>query len=294
MLVSMTGFGRSDQKTSFGRIIVEVQSVNRKHLELFVSLPRDFSLYEMEIRKCVSEKIGRGQVSVRVYFSPNAKSLSAMLPDTELLRQMKEAWGQVASECGCDQRHIDLPFLLQALANLPQSNPSEWKEEHLQALKECVLESIEAALRMKRREGEALERDIAGRLHQIQRYVEEIKTLSPDQVSRQRAKLQERMKEVLEPGSDLDERLLREVAFFAERVDIAEELTRMHSHFRQFEQVLRSTEGTVGRKLEFILQEMGREINTIGSKSQDAAITRLVVEVKSELEKIREQIQNVE
>lgn len=289
----MTGFGRSIRKTPFGRITTEIQTVNRKHLELFVNLPKEYSLYEMEVRKWVSQKIGRGQVSVRVFLMPPEESL-VKLPDAASLKRMKEAWTKLVQECGLDEKSVDLPFLMQALSSTPQNGPSEWKEEELHALKECVLEAMQAALEMRSVEGIALEKDIENRLKQIQKSIQEIEKLSPDQVFKQRAKLQERMAEVLQPGSDLDERLLREIAFFAERVDIAEEITRIRSHLEQFKQVLHANESNVGRKLEFVLQEMGREINTIGSKSQDAAISRLVVEVKSELEKIREQIQNVE
>lgn len=294
MLISMTGFGRSVCKTIFGRITVEIQSVNRKHLELFISLPKEFTLYELELRKSVAERIGRGQVSLRVFLSPDKKILSGLLPDATLLKQIKESWIQLASECGYDEKSIDLPLLLQTLSGLPQNAASEWKEEELGILKECVFEAVEAVIEMKRQEGTALERDIRERLYRIDGSIQEIEKLSPDQISRQRAKLSERMKELLEPGGDLDERLLREIAFFAERIDISEEITRMRSHLEQFQSVLRSEESSVGRKLEFVLQEMGREINTIGSKSQDAAISRLVVETKSDLEKIREQIQNIE
>lgn len=290
MLISMTGFGRSVRKSSFGRIIVEIQSVNRKHLELLVSLPKELSLYEMEIRKAVSEKIGRGQVSLRVYLSAEEFS-GLVLPDVELLKQIKKAWTGIARECGCDEKGIDLPFLLQ---NLPQNGSPEWREEQLQAIKESVQEALQAALEMKGHEGKALERDMVERLRQIRECVRQIETLSPGQVVKQRAKLAERMAEALQPGSDLDERLLREIAFFAEKVDIAEELTRLRSHLEQFGSILSSKEKSVGRKLEFVVQEMGREINTIGSKSLDAMISRHVVEAKSELEKIREQIQNVE
>lgn len=273
---------------------VEIQSVNRKHLEMFVSLPKDLSLYEMELRKWVSEAISRGQVSVRVFLAAGVDALSGTLPDPVLLKQLKKVWMQLARECGCDELSIDLPFLLQCLATMPQNNALEWNETQLQVLKESVLQALEAALTMKRLEGQALLQDIASRLDRIEGFGKEIEERSPDAVERQRTKLSERMREVLQPGADLDERLLREIALFAERVDIAEEITRLKSHLEQFRSNLGSKEVSVGRKLEFIVQEIGREINTIGSKSADATISRLVVESKSELEKIREQIQNVE
>ncbi len=294
MLISMTGFGRSVRKSVLGRVTVEIQSVNRKYLEFFISLPKELALYEMDVRKWVAGKIGRGQVAVRLFLSPSEEALVKMLPNAALLRELKRTWTALARESGCDEGSIDLPFLLQALAGLPQNGSAEWSEEKLQIVKEGVFEALDAAIAMKLLEGKALEEDISVRLEQIGHCIRKSKELSFDQAAKQRNKLKERMKEVLEPGSEFDERLLREIAFFAERVDVAEEITRMQSHLEQFRSVLDGSESAVGRKLEFVVQEMGREINTIGSKSQDAAIAHLVIEMKSELEKIREQIQNVE
>lgn len=294
MLISMTGFGRSVRETPFGRLTVEIQSVNRKHLEVQVSLPKDLGRYEMEIRKWVSEAISRGQVGVRIFLSPGAEALQRMLPDAALLKSLKEAWTKLALHSGCDEKSIDLPFLMQALAAWPQGGESEWDEGQLPLLKESFLQAMEAALVMKRQEGDSLAQDIGQRLDQMAGFIQEIQQRSPDAVEKQRTKLQTRMRELLQPGAELDERLLREIALFAERVDIAEEITRLFSHFEQFRSVLSSQESRLGRKLDFLVQEIGREFNTIGSKSADAAISRLVVDAKSELEKVREQIQNVE
>lgn len=152
MLTSMTGFGRSVRKTSFGRITVEIQSVNRKHLELLVSLPKEFIPYELELRKAVSERMGRGQVTLRVYLLSDQEMFRRMLPDAALLRELKVAWVQLARECGYAEEGIDLPFLLQMVSSLPQNGASEWKEEELQIVKECVIEAMEAAIEMKRQE----------------------------------------------------------------------------------------------------------------------------------------------
>jgi len=294
MLISMTGFGRSVRETSFGRLTVEIQSVNRKHLEILVSLPKEMGRYEMELRKWVAESISRGQVGVRLFLSPGPEALNRMLPNPIFLKSFKEAWVKLAKATGCDEKSVDLPFLMQTLAAWPQNLESEWDEGHLSLLQESFDEAMKAALVMKRLEGKSLAQDIVERLHQMERYLREIEQRCPDTVEKQRHKLQARMKELLAPGTELDERLLREVAFFAERVDIAEEITRLFSHFKQFHSVLQEKEARVGRKLDFLVQEIGREFNTIGSKSADAAISRLVVDAKSELEKIREQIQNVE
>ncbi len=294
MLISMTGFGRSARETPFGRVTLEIQSVNRKHLEVFVSLPKELGRFELEFRKWVAETISRGQVSVRLFLTPNDDALSRMLPDTDLLKSMKEAWSKLARESGFGDEGITLPFLLQYLPTSSHNSLAGSDEENLSLLKESADEALEGALAMKRREGKALAIDISGRLDALEKMIREIEVSSPDAVAKQRDKLRERVQEVLQPGLDLDERLLREIAIFAERLDIAEEITRFGSHIEQFRAVLQSKDTRVGRKLEFLVQEMGREINTIGSKSADAAISHLVVNAKSELEKVREQIQNVE
>ncbi len=147
---------------------------------------------------------------------------------------------------------------------------------------------------MKQKEGRAMASDIGARLDAIEQQIRSIQQASPNAAAKLRQKLKEKILEVLEPSSELDDRLAREVAFFAEKVDISEEIARLHSHFEQFRDVLKKEQGPAGRKLEFLVQEIGREINTIGSKASDAGIARLVIEAKSELEKIREQIQNIE
>ncbi len=294
MLISMTGFGRSTRETPFGRVTLEIQSVNRKHLEVFVSLPKELGRFELEFRKWVAEVISRGQVSVRLFLSPSDDTLTRMLPDSAVVKTMKEAWTKLAQSAGFDGEGITLPFLMQYLPSSPQNALAGEDDEILPVLKKSALEALEGALVMKRREGEALALDISGRLDALEQSVRQIEESSPDAVAKQRDKLRERMQEVLQPGVELDDRLLREIAIFAERIDIAEEITRFISHISQFRSVLQAKETRVGRKLEFLLQEMGREINTIGSKSADAKISHLVVNAKSELEKVREQIQNIE
>jgi uncharacterized protein (TIGR00255 family) len=165
-------------------------------------------------------------------------------------------------------------------------------EKALPALQKGVEEALQGLVKMKQSEGKALKKDLEGRLQGLGKWVAQVEAHTPDATKRMREKLKERMREVLEPGAELDERLLREVALFAERVDVTEEITRLRSHVSQFKELL-SQEG-IGRKMDFLIQEMGREVNTIGSKSMEAKIAHLVVEMKSELEKMREQIQNIE
>lgn len=290
MLTSMTGFGRAVLEAKLGKLTVEIQSINRKYLEVFVSLPKEFGRFESEIRKWVGEKISRGQVSVRIFLSPSAEGLTASLPDVKMLKELKKHWEKIAKALNTDPQEITLPFLIQNLPTQPRQELSS--EADLAPLKSCVSKALDGLLKMKETEGKALASDLQDRLKILEKHLKAIEKHAPDATKKMRQKLAEKLQEVFEPGVEMDERLLREVALFAEKVDVTEEITRFHSHISQFKGVLK--EGGAGRKMDFLIQEMGREINTIGSKSLESSISRLVIDVKSELEKMREQIQNLE
>lgn len=288
MLTSMTGFGRAVCESPLGRLTAEIQSVNRKYLEIQLSLPKEFSRFEQDVRKWVAEIVSRGQVGVKIWLLPNEAALSGFIPDAAVLKALKKRWEKVAKEAGADPKSIDLPFLLQYLP----PKQEEVSEKDFLVFRQCVEKALQGLLQMKKAEGKALLKDLEGRLKGLEGLIGKIEKASPDVSRRMREKLLEKMAEVLKPSAETDERLLREVALFAERVDIAEEITRFRSHVAQFKGLFK--EGLVGRKMDFLIQEMGREVNTIGSKAMEAKISHLVVEMKSELEKMREQIQNIE
>jgi uncharacterized protein (TIGR00255 family) len=292
MILSMTGFGRSVRDSANGKVIVEVQSVNRKYLEVFVSLPKEWTRFENEVRTFVSQQVLRGQISVRIHFSPNQAVLQQLLPDPDQLRALKKGWEFLAENVGYDKKSIDFSFLIQRLAMEPKNHFE--KEEDFEPIEKGLSEALTHLTEMKQKEGAALSHDILQRLQGLARSLKEIEGLSPDATAKMRKRLKERMEEIFQPGAELDDRLMREIALFAERVDISEEITRLHSHLVQYKELLGSSAKGSGRKMDFLVQEMGREINTIGSKSMDAKIAHLVVDMKSELEKIREQIQNIE
>lgn len=289
-LSSMTGFGRAVIDAPFGRLTVEIQSVNRKYLEVFVSLPKEFSRFEHELRKWVGDLVSRGSVSVRAFFIPALAAVEGLLPDVNVLKSLKKQWVNIAKEIGADPKEVTLPFIMQHLPLQPR--PDLVSDEYLQSLEKCVKEALEALVAMKRTEGKALAEDLTSRLKELERMIDEVEKHSPDATQKMRQKLFEKMEETHKLGHEVEERLLREVALYAERVDISEEITRFRSHVSQFKTFLKG--GIVGRKMDFLIQEMGREINTIGSKSMEATIAHLVVEMKSELEKVREQVQNLE
>lgn len=291
MIASMTGFGRAKQDGDKGTVIVEVQSINRKYLEVFVSLPKELARFENEVRKLVGEHVLRGQISVRVHYLPSAKALQQILPNTESLLAMKQGWEAIATSLGYDKKCIDLPFLMQHAALEPKSPAND---SDFDPVASCLVDALKHLNEMKAKEGAALVKDVSQRLDLIAKFLREIEALSPDATMKMRNKLKSRMEEIFQPGAELDERLLREIALFAERVDISEEITRLASHIAQYKELLAQKQKGSGRKMDFLVQEMGREINTIGSKSMETKIAHLVVEMKSELEKIREQIQNIE
>jgi uncharacterized protein (TIGR00255 family) len=254
-------------------------------------LPKEFSRFENELRKWVGAHLSRGQVSVRIHFLPNLQAIEQTLPDVETLRALKKGWEKIAREVGVSGS-IDLPFLVSRMPSFSKLDSAQ--DEDLPALKICVEEALKNLTKMKKIEGKALVQDIGARLKELARMLEEIQRLSPEAVKRLRQKLKERMEEIFKPGAEVDDRLLRELALFAEKVDVSEEITRFHSHLAQFKELINEKEEAIGRKMDFLVQEMGREINTIASKSSEPGISRLVVDMKSELEKTREQIQNIE
>lgn len=291
MPVSMTGFGRATFDAPFGRLIVEMQSLNRKFFEVNAYLPKEMARFENEVRKWVSEKIQRGQITLRIQWVPSREVLSHFLPDVETLKSLKGAWENIAKQLQMDTQSIDLPFLITSIPPIQKNDLL--KEEDLSILQKVVEEALSAMLVMKEKEGEALVKDIDQRIQMLESLLKSIQEIAPFASIKMREKLQEKMKSLFAEDLSIDDRIMKEAAFFAEKIDISEEITRLKSHFVQFALTLKAR-GSVGRKLEFIVQEISRETNTIGSKSADAKISSIIVDMKSEIEKIREQIQNIE
>ena len=290
----MTGRGAAAAAGRLARVEVELSSVNRKQLDVDVGLPRFLAAYESRVLELVQSRLSRGRVTgdVRVTWAEAAQAAGAKV-DLGLARAAVGALRAAAKK-------LDLPDDLKAsaLLSLPGLVALEHGERDLEALWPTVRQALEAALAklqaMRKKEGAALGRDLRARLGTLRKLAREIAARAPGVAETYRANLRKRIAAAL-PGSDLaaDERLLREVALFADKADVAEELVRLDSHFRQAADALQAG-GVVGRALDFLVQEMGREINTIGSKANDAEIARRVVAAKAELERFREQVQNVE
>jgi uncharacterized protein (TIGR00255 family) len=289
---SMTGYGRGDADHGGTKISVELNSVNRKQSDIVINLPRDFAALEPRIRQVINEKISRGRMNVMIGLQEGANGASALALDTALARSYHQAMLTLQKELSAPGE-ITIGTILQAPGVMRSPEHSVKPEEAWPAVQQALTTALGELIKMREREGKHLAKDLIHRLKTLRQATKEIRALYPDVVKKYRATLRERLEKA---GLDLpldDERLLKEVTIFADRSDVSEELTRLESHLAQFAHHLRKNE-PVGRTLEFITQEIFRELNTLGAKSNDAEISQRVVACKSELEKIREQILNLE
>jgi len=295
MIRSMTGYGRAEAVLGGRKYIVEVKSLNHRYLELSLRMPANLAPLEPEVKKKVNEQIVRGRIDVTVRREnhvggeaerPLEMNLPLIQNYHDLLIRLKEQFGLK------DEITLDL------LAGLKDAFvPSELPEDDVhavwQGLAVVLNEALAALTMMRQKEGAALREDLDGRIGLIGGYLDEIEASVPRNVKEYQRRLTDRVRELME-GMLVDEaRLSQEVAMMAEKSDITEEIVRFRSHIGQFLEMLNSREA-VGRKVDFLIQEMNREVNTIGSKSGDAQISRRVIEIKSELSKLREQVQNIE
>jgi uncharacterized protein (TIGR00255 family) len=289
---SMTGYGRGDADHSGTKFSVELNSVNRKQSDIVINLPRDLAALEPRIRQAINEKISRGRMNVLVGFHQGANGAAALALDTALARSYHDAMLTLQKELSAPGE-ITIGTILQAPGVMRSPEQSLDPDGAWPAVQRALTTALSELIKMREREGKHLAKDLIHRLKVLRKEIKEIRGIYPEVVKKYRTALIDRIEKA---GLELpveDERLLKEVTIFADRSDISEELTRLESHLAQFAHHLRKNE-PVGRTLEFITQEIFRELNTLGAKSNDAGISQHVVACKSELEKIREQIQNLE
>ncbi len=289
---SMTGYGRGEVDHNGAKFSVELNSVNRKQSDIVINLPRDLNELEPRIRQTINEKISRGRTSVVVALHNGEKSTRTLALDTALARSYHEAMRALQKELSAPGE-ITIGTILQApgVMRLPEENIDATKA--WPAVERALNTALAELIKMRESEGKHLAKDLIHRLKTVRAELKQIRALYPDVVKKYREAMLERINKT---GLNIpidDERLVKEISFFADRSDISEELTRLESHLAQFAHHLRKNE-PVGRTLEFITQEIFRELNTLGAKSNDAVISQHVVTCKAELEKIREQIQNLE
>ena len=288
----MTGYGKGEAPAPNGNFLVEIRSVNHRYGEISVRLPRSFYALENEVKRQVASTLKRGKIDISVQWDESSAANAAPQLDMAVARGYYEAYSRLAKELNLPQDAA--PSFIMSQKGVMKEAAGALDETELQPQLLAAVQAAVAALDgMRNREGEALAEDLQTRRRQIAEWTTLIGERTPQVVLEYRQKLKVRLEQLLE-GAEMDEsRLAQEVALLADRSDITEELVRLSSHFSQFDEALRSSE-PVGRKLDFLMQEMNREVNTIGSKSNDAGITNLVIRIKAEMEKMREQVQNVE
>lgn len=293
MICSMTGYGRAVQTLRGREIIVELRSVNNRFLDCSVRLPRAFSYVEEAVKQRVKESVSRGKVDVFVTVNSTGEDESVRVA---LNRPVLEGY-LTALRAICVDYQVRDDISAMTLARMPEVFQTEKAEEDEAQNRADILtvldEAIAAYNAMRAREGAALVNDLRSHAAVILSCVERVEQRSPVTVADYRARLERKMREVLESTTIDESRILTEAAIFADKVAVDEETVRLRSHLSQMDELL-SGGGAVGRKLDFLLQEMNREANTIGSKGNDLEQARNVVEIKAELEKIREQVQNIE
>ena len=288
----MTGYGRGEAETAGRRVTIELKAVNQRFLDVNIRAPITFGFAEEHIRKTVKERLARGRIDVFIGYAALDSETKKATVDTGLITSYVQAARQAACEAGLED-DVKLSHILRLSDVIHIEGAQEDEEALLALVNEALSKALDTLSDMRGREGASLQQSIAQYLCELSGIVAGINK-EKDTVPRESAeKLKERISELL-AGTDIDEaRFNAEVAYIADRSDISEELVRMKTHIAQFDAAMKSGEA-IGRKLDFMVQEMNRELNTIGSKSSCMSITNAVIEGKSVVEKIREQAQNIE
>ncbi|MBQ7403096.1 MAG: YicC family protein [Lentisphaeria bacterium] len=289
---SMTGFGSAsatDTTTGIG-LKAEISSINKKQFELKLGLSRELSMYEIPLRSLVSEKITRGAVTLRIDFLPGVSNERPV--DFSKLHAVYNAAKRFQKENNIPGE-ITISDLL-ALPDMATAVSADYSDPlYLKLLTEAVTGSLDNLLNMRFHEGEKLKTDLLARIDSMEQTVKQIQPLAAKLPELQKAKLLEKIKDLDIPVEENDERLLKEAVIFADKLDVTEEITRLFCHFNHFRK-LADSQNAVGRSLDFLVQEIFRECNTLGTKAASPEISPMIVELKTELEKIREQVQNIE
>lgn len=293
MIKSMTGFGRGEFSDGIHNFNIEIKTVNHRYNDIIFKMPKHLSYLEENIKKYIKRDINRGRIEVYINIEYITESPVDVTIDMSLAKSYKSALENLMEELNIDYK-IGLNDIL-ILNDIVKTERREIEEDIVwNCLSKALNIALENVKAMRYEEGIALKEDIENQLNSMNSMVLEIEKRAPFIVEEYRNRLKERIKELIGEEHDLDEEKLNiETVIFADKSDINEEIVRFKSHIRQFLQSL-DYDKPIGRKLDFLIQEMNREINTIGSKANDLTITNLVVDIKSELEKIREQVQNIE
>lgn len=291
MVNSMTGYGKSTLSINSREYQVEIKTVNHKYLDTSIRMPRCLSSLEEDVRKEIASNLKRGKVEVSINFENHGKNINNIVINTELAKDYIRSLKKLADEEGLESNIevteiTKLPDVLTIKENLDND---EIKKELLQVVQDAVNQLIE----MRKKEGQKISVVILEKIDKINSKILDISSLSIGLIDEYIVKLEKRIKELLKTDDIDKSRLMQEVVIFADKCSVEEEVTRLKSHIEQLKELINS-DGATGKKMDFLIQEMNREINTIGSKANNLDITNNVVEVKTIIEDIREQIQNIE
>lgn len=296
MIKSMTGFGRAESGDGKRNIVCEIRSVNHRYCDISVKMPRRYSFAEEKVKQAIKETVNRGKLDVSIMVENVTENDVNIKLNTMVARQYAESLKELQREVIVDG---DGTVSLQFLASLPDVLKAVPDVEDEAAMTEAILIPVREAVKkldeMRVLEGEKLAEDLMSRGKLIKEMVSEIERIAPDVPKTYAEKLRARIKELIGDSVEIPEdRIVLEAAIFADKCSIAEELTRLHSHMDQMEKIIGETGQPDGKRLDFLVQEMNREANTIGSKANDIDITEIMLKIKAEVEKIREQVQNIE
>lgn len=289
---SMTGFGRSKLEKNSREYVVEIKSVNHKYNDINIKIPRNISCFEEKVKKIISNNISRGKVDVFINFNNYSEQGKNIVINKELaknyINQLKEL--AIETDVNSDIKITEIFKMPDVLQMKIEDDESEviWQE-----LEECVIQATNSFIEMRETEGNGIKQDLFVRINKVEELVNSIFKYSTGLIEEYVVKLKERIKEILMTNVVDEVRLAQEIVIYADKCSIEEELTRLRSHIMQFKNLL-ETKDSIGKKLDFLVQEMNRETNTIASKSVKLEITDLAIEIKTIMEDIREQIQNIE
>jgi uncharacterized protein (TIGR00255 family) len=288
----MTAFGRGQFSAETEDFLVELHSVNSRRLEIIVNMPGDLTEFDPALRKLISGSLTRGRVSVFVSAQPTYNRGRALHVNTELAQQLKDAYDELRASLGYEGE-VDFPLIASRPEIIVPAAGTADSQERWLAIQSATEQALAQLIAMKENEGSNLRPSLETHLTTLETTVGDIETLAPSSLEKRTDKLRARITEAFSELSDTQDRILREIALLADRLDICEEIARLTSHLQQFRELLDDTAPS-GRTLLFLLQEMNREINTIGAKANDLAISQCVVRGKAEIEKLREQTENLE
>jgi len=293
MVRSMTGFGRGTCNENGKEFTVEIKSVNHRYIDFYIKLPRQIAYLEERVREVVSKSIFRGKVDIFISFEDRSEDSKSVMLDEALAGAYIQAVESLREKYGLKD-DISVSLISRFPDVLKVEKPEDDEEQLWSILNKALNTAVDSLIQMREKEGHELRNSLLQKADYMEGIISQIENRSPEVVIEYKQKLESRIKDILNQQTIDENRLAMEVAIFADRCSIDEEIVRLGSHLRQLRDILSIKKQPVGRKLDFLVQEINREINTIGSKSNDILITKNVLELKSETEKIREQIQNIE